>query len=562
MSFDDLIRANAPQQNKSFSDLILENAPAKRHPAPSTDELRMQMMNETPQEKANRQGADLAKTPVTNDPNQEHIDLGKTAANILPSAGNYVKNIYTAIRHPIDTAESIGNVALGGVKTLVRATGMEPTPGNETAEPSFDTFMGGLKERYGGLSNIKQTIQNDPVGFLADLSGLLSGAGAVTKTGALSKAGEAVEPLNIAAKLPVAAAGSLAKEFLGKTTGAGAGAIEEAYKGSPMFKAAMRGNVSPDDVLLDAKGALHSMKIDRANTYVEQLNNISNIGRQIDITPLRERLNTVLDSYNVQRKITPIKTEVPSGLVDASGNPITTVKTTLKKELDFTRSTLDRNAVNDTENIINKIDQWGTNPIDRTPKGLDILKRQLDDFYSESKNSRALVSNLRNVVNDLLVREVPEYEQMTAQYAKTTQLTQEIEKALSLGTRTAADTSLRKLMSVMRENFEFRRGLVKQLESSAGKDISGEIAGVQLNKPLPRGLLGPIFGMGTLYEGLTRDPTFLALLATSSPRLVGEFTLLLGQTKRVIEKSNITNPTIRQGAFQSGRIGQQKGGQP
>src|SRR3990172_2476309 len=94
--------------------------------------------------------------------------------NVPSSAGGAVSDIYTAIRHPVETAKGLGTVAAGGVQKLI--------PGEQSREPAFNALVDFMKQRYGSLEAINRTAVEDPIGSLLDLSSLLGGAGAIART--------------------------------------------------------------------------------------------------------------------------------------------------------------------------------------------------------------------------------------------------------------------------------------------------------------------------------------------------------------------------------------------
>ena len=135
--------------------------------------------------------------------------MSRTLGNIPSSAGRLLGDIGTAIRHPIRTSTAIAEVGRGAIAKAI--------PGKQTGffdEEKFDQVVDFFKQRYGGVEQIQQTIETDPVGFAADIAGLLTGTGAavkadgtagkvssITKAGALiQKSGLAIEPLNLIGK--------------------------------------------------------------------------------------------------------------------------------------------------------------------------------------------------------------------------------------------------------------------------------------------------------------------------------------------------------------------------
>jgi len=171
---------------------------------------------------------DDAKTPVsasdvviekTKNDEQKPLSASEVALgavnNLIPSAGNYVKNLITPVIHPVDTINGMRDVAFGGLNKVI------PGAGVDGQEQTYDAFIQALKNRYGGLENIKRTVATDPVGLLGDASMVFTGGGSalaklpgvVGKTGsAVANVGRTLEPLN----LPLKAGGMALKPVLDK----------------------------------------------------------------------------------------------------------------------------------------------------------------------------------------------------------------------------------------------------------------------------------------------------------------------------------------------------------
>ncbi len=165
--------------------------------------------------------------PVQAQPLSAGDVLSGAITNLPGSALSAGENIYTAIRHPLDTANALGNVASGGLEKI---TGAQLQP----EAPQFDAFNSMLKDRYGidltnlvkshgDLESAKKTLATDPVGFLMDLSTVLGGTGAglkaageAGKIGALAKVGEITGAVGAAVD-PLSLAGSAIKVPLGMT---------------------------------------------------------------------------------------------------------------------------------------------------------------------------------------------------------------------------------------------------------------------------------------------------------------------------------------------------------
>lgn len=143
-------------------------------------------------------------------------EMGTQAiSNIPSSAVEFGKSLATPIIHPVETAKGLGTLAAEWPQAV---TGQEA--------PSWQALGDYFKQRYGGFENLKQTIAKDPVGFAAELSTLLGGAGAAAKMAgeagnvsklatagkALEKASDITNPVNAAmtaVKAPLAAVGKV-----------------------------------------------------------------------------------------------------------------------------------------------------------------------------------------------------------------------------------------------------------------------------------------------------------------------------------------------------------------
>ena len=114
---------------------------------------------------------------------------------------------------------------------------------------------------YAGMKNLKRAIQGEPADISTATQDLTEGMTQEVLGWGLGKLASGVGR----------AGASIGKQFLGKTTGAGPGAIEEAVKGGEAFTKAMRGNISKEQVIGDAKDALRILKDERSLDYRNEL---------------------------------------------------------------------------------------------------------------------------------------------------------------------------------------------------------------------------------------------------------------------------------------------------
>ncbi len=342
-------------------------------------------------------------------------------------------------------------------------------------------------------------------------------------TGASMEAGGQVGGKVIEKWLPVAS--RFGKALMGKLTGTGTGAIDEAVAAGKTaaagtedaFTKAMRGEISGAEIVDSAKAALHEVKNQRMVEYQAGLKQLEG-KKSIDISPIRRKMDELLERYGFKYATDP---------------------TTGETFIDTSRTALNKGGNKDVLEIVEKIKDWGKQRGDRTPLGLDILKRQLDDFYSESnsRGTQQLVASLRAEVSGVIKKNVPEYAGMTKGYAEATNLIKDFEAGLMLrkegmSGRVTADKTLRRLMSAMKDDNSIRLDLLKVLGSKGNvDDLAGQVAGHVMSQPFPRGLAGEtpflIGEVAMAYKLL--NPQWWPILAMSSPRVAGEFLRVIGK---------------------------------
>jgi len=325
----------------------------------------------------------------------------------------------------------------------------------------------------------------------------------------------------------IQAAGGAIRRGLGLTTGAGEESISQALRagreGNQAFLQNIRGDVSAMDVLDQAKDALANMRSARSQAYRQGITStmpdleiragkpLPKMPPKLDFAPITGKLDEVVESLKVK---TPVGSEFKIGSAEI-------------------------NKIGELEDVVNT---WRKNPALHTAEGLDALKQRLDALYPDSpmqKQVQRAVTSVRNTVKDTIVAQDKNYAKTMKAYEESLSLEREIERALSLNNRSAADTAIRKLQSLTRNNantnYGYRMELAKALQEQGGQDLMPALAGQALSSFTPRGLAGQGAGIGA---GLTAfaDPSALAVLPLTSPRLVGMGAYGVGRATRNIPK--------------------------
>jgi len=354
-------------------------------------------------------------------------------------------------------------------------------------------------------------------GRAADL-GIRSAGGAIAggASAGLVNPEDAGSGALVGGALPIAGqvlkgAASIGRKALGATTGVGEEAISQAYKSGQQggssaksFREAMRGQSDMDDVLNSAKQNLEAMGKQRQDAYRQGMT-----GMKAD--------RTVLDFKGIDKS-----------LDDAVGS--ITYKGMIKSP----------GASDKLKQVYQEIDGWKKlDPAEfHTPEGLDALKQRVGDILESipfnEQNSRRVVGNVYNSIKSEISKQAPEYSKVMKGYSEATETIKEIERSLSLGQKASAETGIRKLQSLMRNNVNTSYGkrgeLARQLEQAGGREIFPAIAGQSLNDWIPRGIQRAATGTGGAGLALTGNiPAAAGLAAVSSPRLVGEAAYAAGK---------------------------------
>ena len=125
-----------------------------------------------------------------------------------------------------------------------------------------------------------------------------------------------------------------------------------------------------------------------------------------------------------------------------------------------------------------------------------------------------------------------------------------MQRALGLGTKTAADTTIRKLTMALREDKSLRRDLLKVLDQAGESNITAAVSGVTSRPFFNRSLESLVTAGGIAAAGFFSNPYLAALTTLASPRLVGELNVVLGKIGRSAKKARGTGLL----AYQAGTV--------
>jgi hypothetical protein len=462
-------------------------------------------------------------------------------SNVGPSAKRFGQDMLQMVTDPVGTAKTLGKVGVGAAQKVI--------PGEQEYEPYADAVGQFFADRYGGLDNVKRTLAEDPVGFAADLSTVLTGgqmallrapgiAGQVGR--AAGTVSRAVDPINATLKGAQAVGkgiGHTGAAIMGVATGTGGRPIREAARSgaqggaaSTAFRENMRGNVPLEDVIGDAKTALSAIKAERSAAYTAGMGDVAKDAKVLNFTKVEDALN---------------KTRADTTFKGVSVSPST----------DATIS-----------DIAKVMDEWKQlDPAEyHTAAGFDALKKRIGDIRESAQYGtpqRRVADQIYNVVKDQITKQAPTYAKTMKDYSTASNLIREMEKTLSLNPKASVDTTLRKLQSVMRDNVNTNYGkradLVKLLEEHGATNLMQKLAGQALKSWEPRGLARLGAQAGAVLTGgaglMTMNPLALPAvagqLAMQSPRIVGEVAHAGGRVANAL--SNVPARNALQAGYQT-----------
>lgn len=502
-----------------FSKLIRSNAPAPKPSEDITPQNFRSLMAATPK----AEGMSWLDVPV------------QAITNVPSSALEFGKGLYEAVTSPVQTAKGLLDIGAGTLRNVtpkVIADLIDRYDANpEAAQRASDTAsqLGQYyKERYGSSEGFKQALASDPVGVAADISTVLSGGGGLLKQPAafqtaltgqpgkvaqlaagLSKAGEVTNPLLAATKT----AQAVVTPALGLSTGTSAETVARAAKagfaGERPFIEQLRGQGDMMQPLEDARHNLNVMRQNRGQAYRSGMVDITGDKNVLSFDDIDKTLNKT------------------------------------KSELEFKGKVKDDKAMAFRNDIQKEIDLWKKeNPTEyHTPEGLDALKQRIgaivDSVPYEERNSLRIGKNIYDSIKGTISKQAPKYAEVMRDYSEASDQIKEIERALSLGNKSSADTAMRKLQSLNRNNvytnYGNRLNLAQTLEAEGGRPFINALAGQSLSSPTARGMAGTVEGM-TAVSGFF-NPTALAAIPFQTPRIVGEGAYLAGRVAKPISQA-------------------------
>ena len=458
-------------------------------------------------------------------PVQKNYALGDVPSAAISNAGSDVGDIASGfanvVAHPANALQGAIQLGSGALSKILPESIMKYAvpEKRQQAEQVANAEGQNLYNKYGTYENIKRTLAEHPVSALMDVSTVLGGSGALLKGAEEgSKLSKMADILNTGSKYtnPLTAVekavplvtkpvGIIVKNIIGTTTGAGADTVANAFKagkeGNTAFMENLTGKANMEDVLAQAKSALDNIKKTKSEDYAKNMEAVKSDQSVLDMQP-------ILDSLNAE-------------------------KTAGK----FGDKIIKKNTVKTQTELEGLIHDWASSDPAKyhTPEGLDALKQAVGDLRDSTEfgtNSRRIVDNVYHSIKNQISNQAPIYAKTMQDYSAASDLVKEIERSLSLGKNASADTAMRKLQSLTRNNVQTNYGqrikLAEALKNAGGKDIMPALAGQAMNDWFPRGMFGKGEEMAALVAAFTHPQALLAA-PLASPRIMGSTAYGMGK---------------------------------
>ena len=462
----------------------------------------------------------------------EEIGVGEMFAqagsNFAGSAKQFGKDVVEAVTSPVQSMKAIIDLGAGALQnalpeSLVQAIGEDPRS-RDIARKVGEHYA----QKYGSVDAAMRAFATDPVGTSADVSAIL-GIGAATTpakvSGALRTASAVTDPMQVAAKLASGTAnvsGQVAREVAGLGTGAGSTPVKIA------FESGRQGGAAQKQFRANITGAADmETALDAAKTNLDQM-----IARK---------------SQEYQSSMAAVKAD--SQILGF--NDIDNALSKANEKVRFKAEVVDPEAANVIAQMESAITSWKQlDPAQyHTPAGMDALKQKLWNLVPENDfgtKKRGAAMDIYHGVANTIKKQSPIYAKTMGKYSEAQQEIAQIRKALSMPEgkgKFSADTAMRKLQSLMRDNVSTNYGqrtkLAQKLEESGTESFMPALAGQSLNQLMPRGLQGqaalPLTLATTSLGGL---PYLAGQAALTSPRIVGGAANRAGQVMGGIDTIN------------------------
>ena len=360
-----------------------------------------------------------------------------------------------------------------------------------------------MKERYGGLDEIRDSMREDPVGIFADVIGAVSGgsllAGKLAATGGTfarvarvaGNVADMVDPVNVALRTGRRAVTDIAPGVSASLAGVSPATVRQwirtGFEGGEAQQSFNRiiANLSAEDMgsmVTRLRDGLNQVRQKRATDYQSAMADMNKAVETVDIAPLR----TKLDELETARTLT-----------DAADGNVWLPNDPRRKVLGQIREMVD-----------------AADGLPPSIENIDKLKQAINTLYAPTDPGVSqIVTEAYNLVKDQIAAQAPEYTKIMADYTRASDNIFNLEKEFRLG-NTATDPQIfSRALSTTRDQVNTHFGGRHQLLSQLDEGVFSDLAAAAGHPTGPTGLRrsgSALAGLHQVGEGLaTGDPAAL-----------------------------------------------------
>jgi len=317
--------------------------------------------------------------------------------NVGPSGQKMLGGLVQAVAHPIETVKGVLDIGAGALQNVLPQALVDFVNKSETPEAlaagkkaieAANAVGGDLKQKYGSLEALTNTLYTDPVGAVADLSLLFTGGGGALRAGA-----------NVAEKAGVSAAALNAPRAVGGALQKGGAAIDPTrpivYGASLPFRLAAKGTGAVRNMLAPKETALIAAAEGRGQDIVNALRNYDDM-----VAGVRPTAGAVVAGQMPATKYAALQRDLSEQLptpyyergqanVAARGEALGTIAQ-------------DEAALRAAEKARTRVSKPLYEAADIGVADVSKVASTLDDLISKNPGNRQLVRELKQIRNDLV----------------------------------------------------------------------------------------------------------------------------------------------------------------
>jgi len=517
-----------------------------------------------------------------------------TAANFPGSTLDLAKAYAEPIIHPVRTAQNVKKIFNGFAELKAYHELREQNPNNPDLAITDDmraaqSVLDYYAERYGDWKGdetdswdvigkkILRTIENDPAGFLGDLTMIFYPTGGitnlsgrvlgsvekalgstgkigqtVTKTGqAITTAGTKIDPIFRTAQIGKAVGVPILNYMAGPGT---TQSMNQAFKAgqaggeaNKSFRQAIKGKIKESDILKAFNKSVNSFKAkisSNFNSFANRIKTVKNKGTE-SIDFLNRKIDEIRKDLFEDVEV-PTGNKIESKTVDSKGNPIESVD-----EINIVRQKKPGSKNVDVENFLlleERLDRFkNMNKSDITDGDLLNLKQDIQSYFTPGNKYNDVITDANKLFLDDLNKIDTNTNSVFSSYSKMIDDLDDL--VVTTGKSDRPQLQIGKLQTLLRDTPRGKVGLqeMDKLLKELDTNVLNQLGGQNLNRIFNMGGIKNTLGatgagavgssgiLGGVGVGVNL-PLVLGLFgggaAASSPRLLGNISNILGVGSR------------------------------